>query len=328
MSNPLVWCARRAAVPAFALLFFSALVPPVAGGVPDCFRGYRAQLRSVLGKAEAEEFFKIVGAFGPEAQRGTRAVLETTGDGELLYDTIFEVLERSFPPGSPANVFRRDEDLFKVIGDLAEEGDPLLLRPGLDGVIKDLTRLADGDDGFRVTQSAIFDLAMARRLAADGADYSQIVGFKKRFPVGNTPYGREPDVLTACDGCGALDGIHHENKNWTTTVFARVDGQVDELRSPPIDPQKPQFFKYTDVKLNTLASEFARDIIIHDESLFQYYRVNLGGHSFSSDELATIQQVLAKQFDSPLVVSQLSEARRETLKAAFNSKFSSIVVVY
>jgi hypothetical protein len=309
-----------------ALAIFGAHASPAWAQVQDCFRGYRRQLRTVLGKEEADSFFKIVGAFSPEAQRGSRAILEATGSGEVLYDTLFETLERVFPPGTSANAFRTDEELFEVLGGLADEGTPLRLREGLDRVIGDLGSLADGDEGFRVTQGAIFDLAVAKRLAADGADYSQIVAFKRRFPAGDSGLARDPDIITKCGGCpDSLLGIHHENKNWTSLVFARVDAQVDELVSPPIDAAKPQFFKYTDVKVNTLASEFARDILIHNDSAFQYYRINLGGHTFSTEELSVLRSVLAKQFESPLVTAQLTEARRNALRAEFLQEFETIV---
>jgi hypothetical protein len=295
------------------ILGFVILVPPLEGAdfpTPNCLKPYAGHLREILAREEAEELFVVVGGFSSDAQAGARALMDVREGGSALYEMVFDILEQTFPAGSRANPFESDEALFEVMGRLYQPGG----RPGTDTVIKRVTSLTEDRDGFLVSQGAIFDLYMARSAATEGSGYSDVLSFDALFePAG---LQRRPDMLSRCNGCESLLGVHHENKNWTKPLTGDLD-----------NPTKGSlYFQYTDEKVNRLASEFARDILLHGPTGFQHYRLNFRNVPEVAAQKDEIRKVLIKQFESPLVTGQIDDP--QAFLEAFEENFDDIVGFY
>lgn len=303
-----IWC--------FALLLASALASG-SPGVPDCLRGYGTKLRKILGREDAEVLFSTINGFSPKAQNGTRALLDASQDGEGLYDTIFETLERRFQPGSPGNPFPSEEALFEAIGDLNDAS------PGsLDAVLRALNKQVD-DGGILRSQGAIFDIFVARNTTSGRA-----LGFQYRVNVGSGTRYRVSDMVeidpTCAAGCGVLSGRIHENKNWTVLNPEEV---VDD---PLPNPNGGFIYGNPEGKISGLADEFARDIVLvggGQRGFGDMYRLNLNSAVGAPGQRAAIRKLLLKQFDSPYVVSQFAAdpGRLAALRADFEDVFPSIV---
>ncbi len=266
--------------------------PGCLGDFPSLFRNLSAGQSAKVTKAYAQ--------YGAKAKNGMLAVVSQPSGlvpdlGPADLDTILEIFGRNVE--FDFNPLGTDQRLFEAIADLTEvlPDGSLRMRDGLASTIKDLANKGAGDDAVLFYQGAAHDLFVAEEIGP-----ARIVSLQKEIPV---PGGgrRFADLVEECPGdCSGLPGILHENKNWMTPLGG------------------PQ-----DVRLTGLAGQFKRDILIHNQTDFNFYRLNLR-ETVRADE-ALIEQTLLAQFLDPEVVNALGAARAEALAALFEGQASSII---
>ena len=271
----------------------------------------------ILGKPEAEAIYRAYGDVDPGAQLGMMAIL-WRGTGDIVGPEQMSEILKNFPPkvAWEGNPFGTGEPLLEAIGQLTHVGadGTLVMRPGLDKTLVDLA----GDPANK-GRGAAFDLFVADRIG-----YDRAARFQEPIQTQGTSFRRHADVVEECPSdCGSLPGIQHENKNFANELFITEK----ELTDPPTFFEDGRLkFRYHDVRLTRLGDEFARDILTHSTTIppFEFLRINF--RSVNQGQLDTIQNVLSRQFDSPLVRDAIPSANaRQNLQQIFLGKFTDVV---
>lgn len=278
------------------------------------------QLRELPSPKQAR-ILKAYGEFNPTAKKGLATLLwtnpATPGNswGAEVLDGIFE----NFPTGStnPVNPFGSNEGLFKAIGDLADvTPGGLQLRPGVEKTVRELSMPWDVN---YTSQGAAFDLYMTQDIGP-----ARVLGMQTDTPVPHPDplrnYTRKIDVTEECPiPCAGLDGVAHENKN----ITALMEASPQELAGIV----EGDFFYYGNGALKRLAKEFAEDILIHQANRLDFYRLNVRlPAALQAQQHQVLVQVLAMQFDSPLVASAIQDPlRRSALRDEFLAKLNTAV---
>jgi hypothetical protein len=285
-------------------------VPLWAAG-PSCLGNFKL-LAEGLPPAAAEKITRTYTAYNPAAQLGVVSVMAAKPGVDVFdNETLVDIME-NFPRGQVLdfNPLKTDEGLFEAIGALTEQGADGVLRtrPGLEKTIRDLA----GSDNARV--GAALDLFMAKKVG-----YERAMSFQERIPLpGSTTQHRVADLVEECpSSCDDLPGIHHENKNFQSAVVA----SPDELANPPLVNGA---FQYSDVRLTSLGDEFARDILIHRGTTFQFYRLNF--REVNAGQVDIISQVLTKQFETPRILTAIpDETTRDALRDALIGRLGQVL---
>ncbi len=300
----------------------AALIPISAHAAVNkksCLGDFAVLIEGSISSEAARKIQRAYAAYNPAAQKGLLAIIAAEPAVARLDPDVLEDIYGNFPRGVELDInpLRTDEGLFEAIGELTDQGADgvLRMREGLTDTIRDLG-VPSGATG--TAQGATFDLFMARSVG-----YSRTKSLQQRIPVPGTTKTRKTDLLEECPvSCGGLEGIHHENKNFTSPIFA----SSDELTKPIVNPENADFFKYGDAKLDTLAREFAEDILIHQGTSFDFYRLNFREFTNTAEQLDVLTKVLSKQFDSPLVSRAIIDpVARDGLRRAFLGKFAAVV---
>ncbi len=292
-----------------ALLVSIAVLPAPswAASKASCLGDFAKIIEGSLSSEGERAVTKAYARYSPKARKGILSVIVGEPAVSKLEPDVLEGIFGNFPPGVEFdfNPLKTDQGLFEAIADLTDQGADgvLRMRDGLTDVIKDL-----GGQSLKA-QGASFDLFMAQEIGP-----SRAKAFQQRIGVPGTSKNRITDLVEE-------GGILHENKNFTTPITA----SADDLINPKIDPQFPDFFKYGDAKLDTLASEFAEDILIHQGDGFDLYRLNLRRFNDTAAQRDVLRQVMLQQFDSPLVKNVLSQAERDAARATFLSKIDALI---
>jgi len=193
---------------------------------------------------------------------------------------------KNLPPN--ANPLGSPEEVYRVIGDLTEA---TLDGPrGLTGKLGELFSESNSQIG------ALLDLKVADELAKSGRKVS---AFEHSVSVLDTNLTRRYDVVEPNDFAPPqLGGVVHENKNWTQPLSGPDDGL-----------------------LVGLADQFERDILVHADTNFQFYKINLRDIVLGQSDM--IRDKLLAQFDSPLVKEKLGPQAIENLRAQFTALWNA-----
>lgn len=282
-----------------ALLLAAA---PAEAAARRCSAGRLPELVSLR-----EEASRAVAAaykdYNPLARKGVQSVLwAEPAFRELnpqVLDDILDIFGHNVV--RDINPLGTDQGLFEAIGELTDDiGGQLTMREGLVKTLKDLGNREADEDAVAFFQGAAFDLFMAR-----DRGYSAITGLQRRVDVPGTGgiSWREADLVETCPGdCLDLPGILHENKNWSTALIGSFDG-----------------------RLTALAAQFRRDILIHNQTDFAFYRLNL--RTTVEHQRDMIRDVLLTQFSDPAVREALGTARSDTLRELFLARWNEAGLV-
>jgi hypothetical protein len=262
-----------------------------AQSVPNCLRPFYTDIIGPAGLAPANAYrlFRKVGRYNPQAQNGVVAMLASPS--ELIdHDTVDQIIESFGSVVVDFNALRTDEGIFEVVGQLS----PTELKPGLDRVLSDLAMDTDPAE-----KGASFTLLMAKQIA--GENPARISAFEVEYVTGSRV--RRIDIVENCAPCPpGVTAILHENKNWTTALSGA-----------------------TDIRLVRFADEFRRDILLHADSSFAGYRLNLRTTVQGQDSL--LKSELLRQFDDPSIVDELGQARQSAARDAFEAAWNSGTLV-
>jgi hypothetical protein len=250
------------------------------------------------GGTKLAEAYKAYGA-NPSAQKGIMAVIAAEPAIDTIDPEELVNIFGHFPTGIeiPGNPLRTNEALFEAIGELTDTGADgvFRMRKGLDKTVKDLA-----GDFENQAKGAAFDLFIAKERG-----YGRVKALEEKLCVPRfdcvrpTDPHRVADIIEECPGgCMGLPGIHHENKNWTW---------------PLTGPE--------DFRLAYYADEFRRDILIHAETSFEFYRLNL--REMVRSQSSIIRDRLLREFDSEIVQQRLGPQAAQALRIQFESLWNS-----
>lgn len=189
---------------------------------------------------------------------------------------------RDLPPG--VNPFANEDEVYEAIGKLTDDAYEGV--PGLNDIVGNLFANTASNEKGALFSLKIADEAglSAKVLPGNGAGFEQTVaasGVERRYDM------REPAA-----GAGPIGGIVHENKNWVT------------LLSGP-----------NDSKLVDFADEFRRDILIHSQTNWAFYRINM--RATVQGQSSMIRDRLLMEFQSESVQNTLGPVAADNLKRAF-----------
>jgi hypothetical protein len=267
--------------------------------VPRCLRLFTADIEH-LGWEEARRVFRAVKTYDAQGREGARLILlfrETAEDGaERLAQTLKNFRYELTVP----NPYASDRELLAAIAEL-DRADPRMTNFGR--VIGDLGQ----DNALGLSQAAAYDVYIAQDMTRAGLG---VEGFQVELSAGGVT--RVYDMRTKT-------GRYLENKS-LVVPYQIAPG---ELTNPPVSADG-LFFVYQDQRLNSLANETARSIVLHQPDGYQLFGTNFRNIPDMLAERGAIEEIMLKQFDSVLV----KQALRDQVGAArdlFASQLTSIL---
>lgn len=166
---------------------------------------------------------------------------------------------RDLPAG--ANPFAGVDDVYRAVGRFT--GDNYnTVTPGFEDIIGNLAAEQASNE-----KGAVGALFVANRIVESGGS---VVRFEAEFLDGD----RFVDIIEAAAGAPEpLKGIHREVKNWPTALTGPADR-----------------------KLTKMIGQFHNDILLHANSAFAFYRLDL--HLANPGDLITIREAMEAAFDA------------------------------
>jgi hypothetical protein len=288
---------RRKTLLTLGVVFGLLFAPLAASAGNGCRAGNLSDLVSKETSGLVTAAYKD---YSPAARKGVAAVLWAEPAARQLNPQVLEDILYLFDHNvvHDFNPLGTDQGLFEAIAGMTDTvNGQLTMRDGLVDTIKDLANQGASEDVVSLYKGAAFDLLVARERG-----YGTIAALQHRVDL-PPPYDsmwRKIDVVEKCPGnCGGLPGILHEDKNWETPLVGSFDG-----------------------RLTTLADQFKRDIVIHQGTDFDFYRLNL--RTTVQHQKDMIRDRLVVEFSDPDVVRMVGGSQNaDRLRTAFLEKWDS-----
>ena len=265
----------------FGLQCAGNLLPNATVAQTDCAPPWVKRVAARLAKADATEIAQARAWYDRYHKvdeitaRGMLKTVEAKDLDALL--VTFQKVELDDLPFPGLTVEDRLDGMYRAIGELT--GPDFRGVNGLEGKIGNIV-----SDSRSNQLGSILDVKVADDIARTTGDRSLIV-FEDELIVPGTGQRRRYDVRqTDPNAPPPLRGITHENKNWPRG-----------LQGGAADPFLREFAD----------EQFSSDVLLHANSDFAFYQVNLRGKVLEFGQDTIVRDELLRVFDDPFIVREL-----------------------